>query len=119
MGGRGVHPGTDRLADTHDGLRHDKVDKAGCVTLRAAGRLHHSGVGRTHAGTHVLMLVQDHHIRVIHAATGELLRELILDPTKDYQPTGRPPGPDQKAVARTDESSIRAMPMSCDITLSG
>jgi hypothetical protein len=86
-------PRTDRLADTHDRPRHDKVDKTGCVTLRAAGRLHHSGVGRTHAGTHVLMLVQDHHIRIIHAATGELLRELILDPTKDYQPTGRPPGP--------------------------
>jgi hypothetical protein len=42
------------------------------------------------------MLVQDHHIRVIHAATGELARELILDPSKDYQPTGRPPGPRPK-----------------------
>jgi hypothetical protein len=30
-------------------------------------------------------------IRVINAATGELLRELVLDPTRDYQPTGRPP----------------------------
>ena len=58
-----------------------------------AGRLHHIGVGRTHTGTHVLLLVQDLHVRVIHAATGELLRELVLDPTRDYQPTGRPPGP--------------------------
>jgi hypothetical protein len=57
------------------------------------GRLHHIGIGRTHAGTRVLLLVQDHHIRVIHAATGELLRELVLDPTSDYQPTGGPPGP--------------------------
>jgi hypothetical protein len=32
-------------------------------------------------------------IRVINAATGELLRQLTLDPTRDYQPTGRPPGP--------------------------
>jgi transposase InsO family protein len=86
-------PSTDRRADTHDRLRHDKVDKAGCVTLRVNGRLHHIGVGRTHTGTDVLMLVQDHHIRVIHAATGELLRDLTLDPTRDYQPTGRPPGP--------------------------
>ena len=39
------------------------------------------------------MLVQDLHIRVINAATGELLRELTLDPARDYQPTGRPPGP--------------------------
>lgn len=36
---------------------------------------------------------RDTHIRVIHAATGELLRDLELDPTRDYQPTGRPPGP--------------------------
>jgi hypothetical protein len=39
------------------------------------------------------MLVHDLHIRVINAATGELLRELTLDPGRDYQPTGRPPGP--------------------------
>jgi hypothetical protein len=39
------------------------------------------------------MLVQDLHIRVIDAVTGDLLRELVLDPSKDYQPTGRPPCP--------------------------
>jgi transposase InsO family protein len=89
-------PGTSRARDTHDRVRHDKIDKAGCVTLRANGRLHHIGVGRTLTGTDVLLLVQDLHIRVIHAATGELLRDLILDPRKDYQPTGRPPGPARK-----------------------
>jgi hypothetical protein len=89
-------PGTDRARDTHDRLRHDKIDKAGCVTLRVHGRLHHIGVGRTLTGTDVLLLVQDLHIRVIHAATGELLRDLVLDPRKDYQPTGRPPGPARK-----------------------
>jgi len=31
-------------------------------------------------------------IPVINVATGELLRELTLDPTRSYQPTGRPPG---------------------------
>ncbi|MCU1605248.1 MAG: Integrase catalytic region [Modestobacter sp.] len=89
-------PGTSRARDTHDRVRHDKIDKAGCVTLRVNGRLHHIGVGRTLTGTDVLLLVQDLHIRVIHAATGELLRDLILDPRKDYQPTGRPPGPARK-----------------------
>jgi len=89
-------PGTGRDHDTHDRLRHDKIDKAGCVTLRVNGRLHHIGVGRTHTGTDVMLLVQDLHIRVIHAATGELLRDLVLDPRKDYQPTGRPPGPARK-----------------------
>jgi hypothetical protein len=38
------------------------------------------------------MLIQDLHIRVINAAAGELLRELTLDPAKDHQPTGQPPG---------------------------
>jgi transposase InsO family protein len=89
-------PGAARSADTHDRVRTDRIDKTGCVTLRVNGRLHHIGIGRTHAGTHVLLLVQDLHVRVIHAATGELLRELVLDPSRDYQPTGRPPGPTPK-----------------------
>jgi hypothetical protein len=41
----------------------------------------------------VLLLVQDLEVRVVHANTGELLRELTIDLTRDYQPTGRPPGP--------------------------
>jgi hypothetical protein len=69
------------------------VDQTGCVTLRVDGRLHHIGVGRTHARTHVLLLVQDLNVRIINAATGELLRRLTIDPTRDYQPTGGPPGP--------------------------
>ena len=74
---------------THDRVRHDRVDKAGSVTLRHNSRLHHIGVGRTHAGTCVILLAQDLQIRIINAATGELLRDLILD----YQPTGAPKGP--------------------------
>src|SRR5579875_203042 len=83
----------DRAADTHDRVRADIVGTTGTVTLRHAGRLHHIGVGRTHAGTHVLLLVQDLNIRIIDAATGELLRDLILDPARNYQPTSRPSGP--------------------------
>jgi transposase InsO family protein len=78
---------------THDRVRTDRIDADGKLTLRHAGRLHHIGIGRTHARTRVLMLVQDLHIRVVDAATGELLRELTLDPARNYQPTGRPPGP--------------------------
>ena len=66
---------------------------AGNVTLRHHGRLHHIGIGRTHARTPVILLIHDLDIRIIHAATGELLRDLTLDPTSDYQPTGAPPGP--------------------------
>jgi transposase InsO family protein len=87
-------PATDPI--THDRVRHDRVDKAGSVTLRHNSRLHHIGVGRTHAATCVILLVQDLQIRVVNAATGELLRDLILDPTRDYQPTGAPKGPTRR-----------------------
>ena len=89
-------PGTDRNHDHHDRVRHDKISKAGTVTLRVAGQLRHIGVGRTYAGTYVILLVQDLNVTVVHAATGELLRELTIDPERDYQPTGRPPGPTKK-----------------------
>ena len=82
--------------DTHNRVRTDRVDQAGVITLRVAGRLHHIGVGRTYTGTRVLILVQDLNIKILNAATGELLRELTLDPTKDYQPTGAPKGPTRK-----------------------
>jgi hypothetical protein len=45
-------------------------------------------IGRTHTETHVILLAQDLHIRVVNATTGELLRELTLDPTRDYQSRG-------------------------------
>jgi transposase InsO family protein len=71
-------------------IRRDRIDTGGIVTLRHHGRLHHIGVGRAHTGTDVLLLVIDRDIRIINADTGELLRELVLDPTRDYQPRTRP-----------------------------
>ena len=75
-------PGSSRDAETHDRIRHDIVDKSGSVTLRVAGQLRHIGIGRTHARTHVILLIQDLDVRVINVITGEL----IIDPGKDYQP---------------------------------
>ncbi len=89
-------PSTDRASDTHDRVRTDKVSKNGTVTLRVAGRLRHIGIGRTHAGTDILLLVQDLAVRIVNATTGEILRELIIDPGRDYHGTGRPPGPTPK-----------------------
>jgi Integrase core domain len=83
-----AQPANTRRGDTHHRVRRDRVDDSGSVTLRMAGRLHHIGIGRTHARTHVLLLIEELHIRVVKASTGELLRELTLDPTRDYQPTG-------------------------------
>jgi hypothetical protein len=64
------------------------VDSDGKPTLRHAGRLHHIGIGRTHARTPILMLINGRDIRITHATTGEIIRELILDPAVDYQPRG-------------------------------
>jgi transposase InsO family protein len=73
----------------HYRVRHDRIDNSGVITLRHNSRLHHIGLGRRHAGTRVLVLVRDLHIRVLNT-DGELLRELTLDPTQDYQPQTRP-----------------------------
>ena len=89
-------PASSRDTDTHTRIRHDRIDDTGVVTLRVAGKLRHIGIGRTHARTHIIMLINDLHVRVVNAATGELLRELTIDLTRDYQPTGRPPGPKPK-----------------------
>ena len=80
------YPAPSRDAETHDRIRHDSVDKSGSVTLRVDGQLRHIGIGRTHARTHVILLIQDLDVRVVNAITGELLRELTIDPSKDYQP---------------------------------
>ena len=90
-------PPTGHHSPTPDArVRRDRVDTSGVVTLRFHGPLHHIGIGRTHARTHVLLLVQDRHIRMINATTGELMRELVLDPTRDYQPLAARPAPHSK-----------------------
>lgn len=66
------------------------------VKLRHAGCLHHIGVGRIHHRTRVLILDQDRNIKIINAATGEVLRDFTLAPASDYQPTGAPKGPTRK-----------------------
>ncbi|MFC7593753.1 IS481 family transposase [Terrabacter sp. GCM10028922] len=55
----------ERHSDTHDRVRQDKVSKTGNLTLRHNGRLHHIGIGRTHAGTYVRLLVQDLDITIV------------------------------------------------------
>ena len=94
-----------RDTDTHDRVRRDIIGPTGTVTLRHRGRLHHIGIGRTYAGTHILLLVQDLDIRIVDDATGELLRQLTLDPDRNYQPTGRPPGPPPRTPHRRRKTS--------------
>jgi transposase InsO family protein len=70
----------------HYRIRHDIVGDTGTVTLRHKGTLHHIGIGRTYARTHIIMLIDNRDIRIVNPTTGELLRQLPLDPTRNYQP---------------------------------
>ncbi len=71
----------------HYRVRRDVIDEGGTVSLRYNSRLYHVGLGRKLAGTRVLVLVHERSIRVI-TDEGELIRELTLDPSRDYQRQG-------------------------------
>jgi transposase InsO family protein len=74
---------------THFRVREDKVDTHGKVSLRYMSKLHHIGLGRAHKGRPVKLLIADQNIRVI-TLDGELIRELTLNPSRDYQPLEQP-----------------------------
>jgi hypothetical protein len=89
----------DRSADTHDRLRRDRIDDTGEITLRYQGQLSSIGIGRTHARTNVLVLVRDLDIRLINAATGELLR--------DPRPRPHAPLPGHRRTQRTNPQTTK------------
>ncbi|MEO6350431.1 MAG: IS481 family transposase [Candidatus Limnocylindrales bacterium] len=68
----------------HYRVRHDQVDDHGVVTLRYDSKLRHIGLGARHRGKAIVLLVADRSVRVV-TEDGELLRELVLDPSRDYQ----------------------------------
>ena len=70
---------------THFRVRQDKVDRTGTGTLRYDSRLYKIGIGRAHEGRAVTLLIADQKIRVVDLP-GELIRQLTLDPSRDYQP---------------------------------
>ncbi len=72
----------------HYRVRHDKIDAGGVITIRYNSRLHHIGLSKHLRGTKVTVLIDDRDIRVLNRDTGQLIRKLILDPTRDYQPRG-------------------------------
>lgn len=72
---------------THFRVRRDRVDKTGSVSLRYLSRLHHIGIGRAYKGQAIKLLIANKHIRIIDK-DGQLIRELTLDPSRDYQPIG-------------------------------
>lgn len=77
----------------HYRLRYDRVDTDGHVSIRHAGRMHHLGIGRRHAGTRIIALADTDNITVIHLDTGEILSTHTIDPTHNYwRNTQREPG---------------------------
>ena len=70
----------------HYRVRHDKIDAAGVITIRYNSHLHHIGLSKRRRGTKVIVLADDLDIRVLDRDTGALIRKLVLDPTRDYQP---------------------------------
>ena len=77
----------------HYRVRRDRIDASGVITVRYDSQLRHIGLGRAHRGQRVLALIADRYIRIIAAETGELLRELTLDPSRNYQPRAHPNKP--------------------------
>ena len=73
----GHHPG-------HYRLRYDRLDPKGRMTIRRAGRMHHLGIGASHAGKRVLAFADDQQVTVAELATGEVLSVHQIDPNKSY-----------------------------------
>ena len=107
----------DRTADTHDRVRTDRVDADGKLTLRVGGRLHHIGIGRTHARTPVLMLVQDLHVRVItpppasSSASSPSTPPGTTSPPASHPAAPRKPRPPRKQKT-PNPMRVRVIPMS-------
>ena len=69
----------------HCRVRHDRVSAEGKVTLRYMGRVLHIGVGRAYKHEAIRLMIEDRHVRIL-TEDGEIIRDLILDPTRNYQP---------------------------------
>jgi transposase InsO family protein len=74
---------------THYRIRRDRVDADGKVTLRFLSQLRHIHVGRAHSRTSVLLFIAGPYVRIC-TDDGIVLRELVLDPSRKYQPSTSP-----------------------------
>ncbi len=65
-------------------VRRDRLDAGGRVTVRYMGRLRHLYVSYKHKRHPVTLLIAGLHLSVV-GEDGAILRELTLDPSRDYQ----------------------------------
>jgi hypothetical protein len=68
----------------HFRIRHDTVDQFGKLTLRHGSRLHHLGIGRTHAATPVLILVTATTVTVVSKTHHRVLSSHRIEPDRNY-----------------------------------
>jgi hypothetical protein len=68
----------------HFRIRHDTVDQFGKLTLRHGSRLHHLGIGRTHAATPVLILVTTTTVTVVSKTHHHVLSSHHIAPDRNY-----------------------------------
>jgi hypothetical protein len=78
-----AHPAAPEPA-IHCRVRKDRISAEGKVSLRYRNRLLHIGVGRAYKHQAIHLLIADRHVRIL-AEDGALIRELTLDPTRNYQ----------------------------------
>jgi hypothetical protein len=69
-------------------VRRDKLDGEGRVSIRYLGRLRHIYVSYKLKRRPVTLLVAGPNVRVI-AEEGSILRDLTLDPSRNYQPVSQ------------------------------
>jgi hypothetical protein len=70
-----------------DTIEHDcdRVIKTGNVTERYLSQLRHIGLGKSHVGEPVRLLIADAYVRVVRESC-RLLRELNIDRARGCQP---------------------------------
>jgi hypothetical protein len=74
--------------DNRHRIRHDTISKAGSHPAPRQPTAPHRRRANLRRNC-VILFIQDLDIRIVNA-TAELLRELVLDPSRDYQSTGAP-----------------------------
>src|SRR5205823_12579520 len=82
-----VHPGTGDRPPTRTTISTITLDGPGSVPI---GARYQAQVGRRLTGCPVTAITQDPEVRIFHGNV--LIRELTIDPTRRYQPSGQPCG---------------------------
>ena len=65
-------------------IRYDQLDIKGKMSIRRAGKMHHLGIGATHARRRVIALGDHTSITVIDLVTGQVLSTHLIEPDRIY-----------------------------------